>query len=603
MFSRVQPLANSSSNPRKRQKRAHSDSDSEDASSRTHPHPRSAMPRAPTPTQPLVSTNTTDEKQPCHHEQALARLEPDLDSMRQLITCKICQRFLSEPYGLACGHTYCYVCLDAWLVAQRKRTCPDCRATIKQQPVPSFLIREMTRVFAYRAELLPDGETVEEHDEYIKEAVAKVSGDKEGPGLFRGLFNNADRLRWGPLHDPGDDVERCPVCHWELEEGRCGSCGLTVGDEDGFGLDTGESESSDDDELDNEMVPHDYDGMDDPGSFDEDDFMDEEGGHHYPHDDDEHDGLDLDAFGVLPRPAAALSRQRRHRHQPINLDSEPESEDSEDPDNDPQMDGFLDNEDIEELGSGSSQEQSDSEPEAEETPRTNRPRQFIRPMVIHDSDDDVQQQPRRPVIIESSDEDEDEEGPVARNNQRAGKVSRGTRRQHVFEISSSEDTSDDDAEDPDRHNGNTARDRQVAPGRRHRSIPVDSESGSNSDADSESDDAGGVDAGGFSPLQSEADNESQADQFEGNYGAYGAYDHHAHGDSDEGGDFDAFYQQGDSEIDDYNSAHAAHELDVLNAMNYADDDDDDENDNDDDGGRSTTAGSAPFPSPFCFPEK
>jgi len=592
MFSPYQPPTNSTSNPRKRLKRAHS-SDSEDGPSHTHTHPQTTMPLAPTPTQPLASTNTADDKQPCHHQQTLARLEPDLDSMRQLITCKICQRFLSEPYGLACGHTYCYVCLDAWLVAQRKRTCPDCRSTIKQQPVPSFLIREMTRVFAYRAELLPDGETVEEHDEYIKEAVAKVSEDKEGAGLFRGLFKNADRLQWGALHDPGDDVDRCPVCHWELEDGHCGSCGLTIGDEDGFGLDTGESESSEDDELDNEMVPHDYDdGMDDPGSFDEDDFMDEDGGHHYPHDDDEHDGLDLDAFGVLPRPAAALRRQRRHRHDPINLDSEPESEDSEDPDNDPQMEGFLDNEIIEELDSDDSQEQSDSEPEAEETPRNNRPRQFIRPMVIHDSDDDIPQQPRRPVVIESS--DEEEEGPVARTNQRAGKVSRGTRRQQIHEISSSEDTSDDDAEDPVRHNGNGARERAVAPGRRHRSIPVDSESGSNSEDDSESDDAGGVNAGGFSPLQSEANSESQADEFEGNYGAYGGYGDH---DSD-GENFPPFYQQGNDsdndDNDDWDQDRAQHDLDILNAMNYADDDDDD-------GGRSTTAGSAPFPFPASIP--
>jgi hypothetical protein len=513
--------------------------------------------------------------------------------MRHLITCKICQRFLSEPYGLACGHTYCYVCLDAWLVAQRKRTCPDCRATIKQQPIPSFLIREMTRVFAYRAELLPDGETVEEHDEYIKEAVAKVSADKESGGLFGGKFKHADRLQWGPLHDPGDDVDRCPNCHWELEEGVCGGCGLHIGDEDGFGMDTGESESSEDEELDNEVLPHDYDGIDDPGSFEDDDFMDEDDGNHYPHHDDENDGLDLDAFGVLPRPAAAgLRRERPHHHHTINLDdSEPESEDSEDPDNDPQMEGFLDNEAIEELDSGSSQEQSDSEPEAEETPRVNRSRQFIRPMVIHDSDDDIPQQPRRTVVIESS--DEDEEGPVARNNRRPGKVSRGTRRQPVVELSSSEETSDDDVEDPERHSGNDARERAVPTRRRRIIVPANSESGSNSDAESESDDAGGVNAGGFSPMQSEADNESQADGFEGNYANYEAYDHNAQNDSDEE-DFVGFAEEHDSENefhDNWDQDRAQNDMDIVNAMNYAGDDDDD-------GGRSTTAGSAPFPFPL-----
>ena len=96
-------------------------------------------------------------------------------------------------------------------------------------------------------------------------------------------------------------------------------------------------------------------------------------------------------------------------------------------------------------------------------------------------------------------------------------------------------------------------------------------------------------------MQSEGDDESQADQFEGNYGAYGVYDHHADHDSD-GENFPPFYQQGDSDIDDdYDDDRAQHDMNILNAMNYAEDDDDD------DGGRSTTAGSAPFPSPFRLP--
>lgn len=457
-------------------------------------------------------------------------------------------------------------------MAQRKRTCPDCRTTIKQQPIPSFLIREMTRVFAYRAELLPDGETVEEHDEYIKEAVAKVSSDKESAGLFGGKFKHGERLQWGPLRDPGDEVDRCPNCHWELEEGVCGSCGLNVGDEDGFGLNTSEEDESsdDDDELDNDMNPHDYDGMDDPGSFDEEDFMDENGGWDYPAADGDLGDIDLDAFGVLPRPAA----QRRPRHRPhrINLDSEPESEDSEDPDNDPQMDGFLDNEELEESDSDSSRVQSDSEPEAEETPRHGRPRQIIRPMIIDDSDDDIPQQPRRPVVIESS--DEDEEGPVARNTQRAGKVSRGTRRPTIHEISSSEDTSDDENDIGNDLNDN---------------VPNSDDDDSESDSNSESD-SGGVNAGGFSPLQSAAGEDSEADQPQGNYAAYGVYGYDPQGDNS-------------NEEDDYPDATAfAADRDNDNGYDQYDYDDPygGQGSDADDGGRSTTAGSAPFPSLFPF---
>jgi hypothetical protein len=545
MFSRL-PHAHSknSNNPRKRQKRAHA-SDSDEALSQSP----LAMPSAHS----LPHASTGGEQQACHHELKLNRLEPDLDTMRQLITCKICQRFLSEPYGLACGHTYCYVCLDAWLVAQKKRTCPDCRATIKEQPIPSYLIREMTRVFAYRQELLPEGETVEEHDEYIKEAVAQVSGDKETGGLFSGLFKGG-RMHWMPLHDPGDDVDRCPNCHWELEEGRCGSCGLNIGDEDGFGLDTGESENSDDDddELDVDVVPHDYDGMDDPGSFDEDGYLDEDG---YHRDGNEGEGsVDLDIFGPLPFPPPAHQRGRHHRER-VNLESEPESEDSEDPDNDPLMDGFLDNEAIEESGSDSSHEQSDSEEEAEETPRHTH-RQIIRPTVIHDSDsDDEPRQPRRPVVVEDS---SDEEGPVARNNQRAGKVSRGTRRAPVVQIvSSDEDTSPDNSEN-------------------------DEDDDSDSDSSSESDN-GGVNAGTFSPMQSMADTGSPVNDGlnRGPYGSVSPRRDYELGYSDYGSPDDD-----DEDVDIDNGGYG---------NDYGDDFGNGYSDGED-GVRSTTAGSAPFPS-------
>jgi hypothetical protein len=505
----------------------------------------------------LPHASAGGEPQACLHELTLKRLEPDLDTMRQLITCKICQRFLSEPYGLACGHTYCYVCLDAWLVAQKKRTCPDCRATIGEQPVPSYLIREMTRVFAYRQELLPDGETVEEHDEYIKEAVAQVATDKETDGLFSGLFKGG-RMHWMPLHDPGDDVDRCPNCHWELEEGRCGSCGLNIGDEDGFGLDTGESENSDDDddELDIDVVPHDYDGMDDPGSFDEEDYLDEDGNHRFG---DEAEGsVDLDIFGPMPLPPAAHRRARHHHRERINLDSEPESEDSEDPDNDPLMDGFLDNDAIEESGSDSSNEQSDSEEEAEETPRHGHGhRQLIRPTVIHDSDsDDAPRQPRRPVVVEES---SDEEGPVAHNNQRAGKVSRGTRRAPVVQaISSDEDTSPDNSDDQD----------------------GSSDSASNSESDN-----GGVNAGAFSPMQSSAGEGTPVNDgaSHGPFGPNGIdrIDHEL-GYSDYGSPDD------DDEDGDIGNGGYGNDYSDVYGNGYSD--------GEDDGVRSTTAGSAPFPS-------
>jgi len=41
-------------------------------------------------------------------QQQLQVLRSDFDSLRQHLTCKICDRLLYQPYTIACGHTYCY---------------------------------------------------------------------------------------------------------------------------------------------------------------------------------------------------------------------------------------------------------------------------------------------------------------------------------------------------------------------------------------------------------------------------------------------------------------------------------------------------------------
>ncbi|KAK3100865.1 E3 ubiquitin ligase, partial [Teratosphaeriaceae sp. CCFEE 6253] len=114
-------------------------------------------------------------------------------------------------------------------------------------------------IFASRNQLLPDGETAEEHNGFARDEAAIVAKDKANAdartgGLFKGAFSG--RRRALPMYDPGDGVERCPRCHWELEEGACGQCGEVV-DDDFSDL---SSESLDTDEE----VDHDF------GDFDAD---------------------------------------------------------------------------------------------------------------------------------------------------------------------------------------------------------------------------------------------------------------------------------------------------------------------------------------------
>lgn len=94
----------------------------------------------------------------------------------------------------------------------------------------------MTQIFANRAELLPPGETTEDHQKWQEEEAAAVEKDRSSTGrrggLFRGCFRAhldhpplIDYIRRPIIRDVEDGVDRCPRCTWELEDGLCHSCG------------------------------------------------------------------------------------------------------------------------------------------------------------------------------------------------------------------------------------------------------------------------------------------------------------------------------------------------------------------------------------------
>jgi len=69
--------------------------------------------------------------------------ENTVEELRDLITCKICVSLMYEPYMIACGHTFCYSCLAQWFCTHKaNKTCPDCRASVKQQPAPAYVVSE-----------------------------------------------------------------------------------------------------------------------------------------------------------------------------------------------------------------------------------------------------------------------------------------------------------------------------------------------------------------------------------------------------------------------------------------------------------------------------
>ncbi|KAL1972378.1 hypothetical protein VTN31DRAFT_6792 [Thermomyces dupontii] len=167
-------------------------------------------------------------------------LQSHIDELRSLIQCGICVRPLYEPYTLACGHTFCYGCLTAWFTSARngRKTCPDCRAQVKAQPAPCYLIRSIVNMFTNRAELLDKGETTDEHNQRRQEEAKKIEEDKNNThprtgGLFKGCFKEK-RGPDGPIIDVDDGVERCPNCAWELVEDECVNCGYYAHDDTDF---------------------------------------------------------------------------------------------------------------------------------------------------------------------------------------------------------------------------------------------------------------------------------------------------------------------------------------------------------------------------------
>ena len=170
----------------------------------------------------------------------------DLNDIKNLVTCSICDQLLYEPWTLACGHTYCYSCLCNWFVPnKRKKTCPECRTAVKQMPAPSFVVKQMVTILMSRSEILPSDETIEQHQERAREETESVEKDrKDTLGLFKGTFTPE---RKSILYDEADGVTRCPQCMMEYEGGTmCHGCGQEIDPEDEHYF----SDEGDDDSLD-----------------------------------------------------------------------------------------------------------------------------------------------------------------------------------------------------------------------------------------------------------------------------------------------------------------------------------------------------------------
>lgn len=205
-------------------------------------------------------------------------------------------------------------------------------------------VRDMTQIFANRAELMPVGETTQEHKKWQEEEAALVEKDRTTiglkGGLFRGCFRLTRRRQLAVIRDDEDGVDRCPRCTWELEDGLCESCGYPAGEDSAEMSDSDGHGHWDDDQL------YNMDGatiQELLGALDEDARM----GRNIPNPDFSEHGYsseDGTSEGSPPRMrqrdrqiAAHLNRRRAH------------------PEEDPSLNSFLDDTD-----EGSEDEEADS---------------------------------------------------------------------------------------------------------------------------------------------------------------------------------------------------------------------------------------------------
>ncbi|KAF9260699.1 hypothetical protein L218DRAFT_1079171 [Marasmius fiardii PR-910] len=177
------------------------------------------------------------------HEQALSQVQ-------QSITCQICLDLLYKPYALApCGHTACHSCLVSWFTSQpvhdgalpdghrphnfytRKKTCPHCRAIIRERPVEVWAIENMVIQLAQSGLLTNVPQPIP--DDTLRSSENKDPWHnifRPPPKCPETLYGEERPVTDLPVEETGmydaedGGIYRCLDCMHEIEDGICSGC-------------------------------------------------------------------------------------------------------------------------------------------------------------------------------------------------------------------------------------------------------------------------------------------------------------------------------------------------------------------------------------------
>ena len=135
-----------------------------------------------------------------------------LKSIDNNLHCSICLEYMTEPFGLSCGHVACYSCLKAWFtrhsdipeddkIGRHSKICPSCRSVIRFRPNELFIIKDLVSISALAQNENPDPVDIRQGD------------------LWEGIFGPLGDLP--RLKDEDDGVYRCAYCAGEIFDNRC----------------------------------------------------------------------------------------------------------------------------------------------------------------------------------------------------------------------------------------------------------------------------------------------------------------------------------------------------------------------------------------------
>ncbi|KAJ3249404.1 E3 ubiquitin ligase [Chytriomyces hyalinus] len=244
-----------------------------------------------------------------------------IDAQRARLSCAICTDLLAAPQVLACGHSFCFDCIHAWLKGNPKksnRRCPTCRSPVTVAPALNLALKD--QVDAFIQSHVPEGTAREEALQAHALAFSKISSSASASSAstcWNLLFPVRDPAHF-KRYDEDDLVYRCGKCSWEVDGNVCTNvqCGLVFDDDEdedeGNAVDEGDGDGSGGAEDSEEELMDTNDESDPPDSDDdtEGSSMD---GFVVNSDEDDHDSQPDDTDD---KHEEASGRRRRQRNAP-----------------------------------------------------------------------------------------------------------------------------------------------------------------------------------------------------------------------------------------------------------------------------------------------